>query len=137
MSDEGQELLCLAASMDLDVPLDIPVRGAVRSPKWQKLRNAHLAANPQCIACGDVKNHEKQVHHVVPVHVDPTKELDPTNLVTLCGDRCHIIFGHCYDYHLTNPHVVEDCARMLARRIDAKMVGGPNDMIYLEGTDVG
>lgn len=49
------------------------------------------------------------VHHIVPFHVDPSKELDPTNLITLCGKYCHYTIGHLMDYKSWNPNVIEDC----------------------------
>ena len=62
-----------------------------RSPQWRKVRAAHIAAEPQCAACGEEDGLE--VHHIVPFNVDPALELDPDNLITL--DRhCHYRLGH-------------------------------------------
>ena len=79
-----------------------------RSPKWGAVRQAHLGVEPVCQACRGEKRLE--VHHVIPVHVDPTRELDPRNLLTLCeapGRHCHLIFGHAYDWRLHVPKVRE------------------------------
>lgn len=81
------------------------LRYAVRSPKWSKIRKEHLKNNPNCIACGRSKKVE--VHHIIPVHKNPNLELDPSNLVTLCDDPCHIVFGHFMDYKFFNPDVIE------------------------------
>jgi 5-methylcytosine-specific restriction enzyme A len=86
------------------------LRFAVRSPKWQSVRKEHLKKEPKCRACGKEKNLE--VHHIVPVHMDPSRELDPSNLVTLCSEQCHIMFGHLMDFKSWNSNVVEDCAGM-------------------------
>ena len=83
------------------------IRFAVRSPKWQSVRKEHLKKEPQCRACGKTKNLE--VHHIVPVHMDPNRELDPSNLITLCSEQCHIMFGHLMDFKSWNSSVVEDC----------------------------
>lgn len=73
----------------------LPVRCARRSPKWPALEKAWLIDHPTCEGCGTTKH--LQVHHKLPVHVDPTKELDRLNLMTLCmtpGWECHFILGH-------------------------------------------
>lgn len=78
-----------------------------RSSSWPKLRKQHLTKFPKCAACGRLSKVE--VHHIVPVHVDPDKELDPDNLITLCDNPCHIVFGHLLDYKSWNINVIEDC----------------------------
>jgi hypothetical protein len=60
------------------------------------------------------------VHHVLPVSWPRgvAHELDPSNLITLCGPEahhCHLMVGHLGDYHSRNPNVVNDAARMLAK----------------------
>lgn len=76
-----------------------------RSSQWRKVRAEHIKRQPVCQACGRAK--DLDVHHIVPFHVDPTKELDPDNLITLCGSPCHIVFGHFMSYHCHNENVVE------------------------------
>lgn len=80
-----------------------------RSSRWATVRKAHLDGEPLCVACGRGKDLE--VHHVIPYHVDPSRELDRTNLVTLCSDPCHRVFGHLMNYKKWNPLVREDAAR--------------------------
>jgi 5-methylcytosine-specific restriction endonuclease McrA len=75
-----------------------------RSSQWRKVRAAHLKTQPVCQACGRSK--DLDVHHIVPFHIDPSKELDPDNLITLCGSPCHIVFGHFLSYHCHNENVV-------------------------------
>ena len=87
-------------------PFSKKVRYATRSPGWSKLRNEHIEKQPYCQACGSYKRPE--VHHIVPVHVDPSKELDPDNLITLCDKYCHFIFGHLMNYKSWNVNVIED-----------------------------
>ena len=77
-----------------------------RSPKWRSVRNKHVEDNPTCAACG--RRDGLEVHHIVPYHVDPSRELDPTNLITLCGKRCHFVFGHLMDWKSWNENVVRD-----------------------------
>jgi hypothetical protein len=92
--------------------------GSPRSGSWPRVRRDHLAREPACIACGRGKSLE--VHHVVPVSQDSSRELDPGNLVTLCGEPCHFVFGHLLSWTISNPHVREDAARYLERRQGAK-----------------
>ena len=87
--------------------------GAKRSSKWPKIRAEHLAKNGECAVCGGKQKLE--VHHIAPFHVDPTKELDLANLITLCesgtgGVTCHLHFGHLGNYKKTNPDVAKDAA---------------------------
>lgn len=84
------------------------LRFASRSSKWSEVRKKHLEKEPCCMACGSCNKPE--VHHIVPVHLDPSKELDPDNLITLCDKYCHFIFGHFMNYQSWNPNVVQDSA---------------------------
>lgn len=81
------------------------IRFSVRSTEWKEVRKLHLKYQNECQACG--KNSSIEVHHIIPVHIDRTLELEPSNLLTLC-DRCHLVFGHLCDYRSWNPKVVED-----------------------------
>lgn len=84
------------------------IRFATRSPKWTSVRKQHLKDNPACAACG--RDKKLDVHHKIPVHINPEGELDPSNLVTLCADPCHIIFGHLMNFKSYNKDVIDDCA---------------------------
>jgi hypothetical protein len=84
-----------------------------RSPSWNKVRNEHIRKYPKCAACGKTKNLE--VHHIVPYKIDKTKELDINNLITLCGDHCHFVFGHLMDWKSYNPNIKEDAEQYLAK----------------------
>ena len=44
----------------------------------------------------------------MPVHVDPSKELDESNLITLCDKYCHFIFGHLMSWHSWNTDILSD-----------------------------
>ena len=82
--------------------------GAPRSGQWPRVRREHLARQPECQACGRAKTLE--VHHIRPLH-EGGQELDPSNLITLCADPCHIVHGHLMSWIKTNPDVVADCQR--------------------------
>ena len=87
--------------------------GAPRSGQWPRVRREHLAKQTECQACGRSKTLE--VHHVHPFHEQPALELDPSNLITLCADPCHIVHGHLMSWLKTNPDVVADCQRYRAK----------------------
>lgn len=78
-----------------------------RSSQWNSVRKEHLKNQPECQACGRTKDVE--VHHIEPFHINPSRELDPTNLITLCAKSCHLVFGHLMDYKSWNTDVVNDC----------------------------
>lgn len=77
-----------------------------RSSLWKKVRNNHLTKFPTCAACG--RKEDLEVHHIIPYQVDSSRELDPDNLITLCGQYCHFVFGHFMDWKSWNPNVIED-----------------------------
>ncbi len=70
------------------------------------MRADHLKREPCCVACG--RSRQVDVHHVVPVSVDPERELDPENLVTLCSDPCHFVHGHLMNFRSWNSSVRAD-----------------------------
>jgi 5-methylcytosine-specific restriction enzyme A len=88
-----------------------------RSYSWTKIRKEHLRKNNECFVCR--RQMDLDVHHIVPVHVDPSRELDPSNLVTLCGKYCHFIFGHLMDWKSWNENIVKD-AIMFREKIQAR-----------------
>jgi 5-methylcytosine-specific restriction endonuclease McrA len=88
-----------------------------RSPAWRGVRRRHLATNPTCAACGT--KHLVDVHHIIPFHIDPTHELDPGNLITLCRwplRRHHFKVGHLGDWTRWNETVRADAAVLLTQR---------------------
>ena len=81
-------------------------KGQRRSSKWREVREAHLKKHPECEACGRTTHLE--VHHILPFSLFPDKELEPSNLLTLCenkknGLNCHLFIGHLGDYRRFNP----------------------------------
>jgi 5-methylcytosine-specific restriction endonuclease McrA len=86
-----------------------------RSPKWRAVERMHLQIEQRCAAC-DSKT-RLQVHHIVPFHEHPERELDPNNLITLCmsENECHLLIGHGDNFKKSNPNVVADATLSLAR----------------------
>lgn len=82
-------------------------RYGARSSQWPKVRAEHIKNNPNCAACGRSKKVE--VHHIQPYHLRPDLELSFDNLITLCDDPCHFVFGHLMNYKSWNINVVQDC----------------------------
>lgn len=101
----------------LDVPLPFG-----RAPGWSAVRAAHLRVQPCCQFCGTRQGLE--VHHVVPVSVDPERELDAANLITLCGPdgphNCHLLIGHMGSTRRHNSDVRLDCWDWQERRRDCE-----------------
>jgi 5-methylcytosine-specific restriction endonuclease McrA len=87
--------------------LNRSIRYAQRSSKWSKIRKEFLANNNYCAACGS-KDKKLEVHHKIPVHVNPDLELDLSNLITLCADPCHLVFGHLMNFKHYNNSVEKD-----------------------------
>ena len=95
-----------------------PVYGASRSGRWPKLERDWLKLHDACAACGSTD--QVSVHHKMPFHLAPERELDPANLISLCEKHgCHFSFGHNYDWHAYNLHVEED-ARLQSRRVQQR-----------------
>ena len=65
--------------------------GAVRSPRWGKVRRLFLRDNPVCAVCGT--GNDLDVHHLIPLSRAPSLELENTNLITLCRPH-HFLCGH-------------------------------------------
>ena len=93
-----------------------------RSSRWSAVREAFLSKNGSCAACGQTDH--LQVHHIIPFNVDPTKELDESNLITLCEDEydCHRIIGHTGNFRKVNPNVREDASLELAKHMANRQV---------------
>lgn len=83
----------------------------VRSPKWPTFRKKYMVGK-SCAVCGSKTGLE--AHHIIPVHIDPSRELDETNLMPLCESRttikCHLVIGHLGSYFSINPTAKEDAA---------------------------
>lgn len=88
---------------------EVSILALPRSSKWRKVRCQFLMENPKCAVCGSKKN--VVPHHIIPVHLDPDKELDPNNLISLCENKnfnCHFFFGHLKNWTKYNLNIVED-----------------------------
>lgn len=86
-----------------------------RSNKWPTARKHFLkTVTDGCAACGAKQG--LQVHHCVPFHDDPSKELDQSNFIALCeyvgGLECHELIGHGGSFKKYNPNVRADAAAL-------------------------
>ena len=96
-----------------------------RSGQWRKVREDFLVKYPTCAVCGGTAYLE--VHHILPYHLFPEKELDLRNLITLCargpmGMSCHGAVGHGGNWVDYVP-AVRALARTLRRTLDARVKG--------------
>lgn len=93
-----------------------------RSNNWTTIRRNHLKQQPTCQACNTKT--KLIVHHIIPVHIDKDKELDPSNLITLCENPnsgyCHFIFGHlAINWWKWDPNVTENVTHHLGAVLNA------------------
>jgi 5-methylcytosine-specific restriction endonuclease McrA len=100
--------------MITDNPREKVPQGTFRSTHWPTVRKNFLKDHPFCSVCGGTKKLE--VHHKIPFHRNPSLELEPTNLITLCenkkdGVNCHLLFGHLGDFKSFNENVEEDAKK--------------------------
>ena len=80
-----------------------------RSPKWRHVRQEFLKDHDFCKYCGS--RDDLEVHHIVPVHIEPDLELVESNLITLCmtwGKECHLKHGHLGNWKLYNKNIVKE-----------------------------
>ena len=102
-----------------------------RSSNWNKIRKTHLEENNSCCGCG--KTDKLEVHHIEPYHVNPNRELDPSNLITLCKS-CHFTIGHLMDWSSWNIDVISDCKvylnKVKNRPYQIKVQSNENSIIY-------
>ncbi len=90
--------------------------GIHRSPKWPALEHEYKHEHPNCENCGSKTN--VVVHHKIPVHVDATRELDKTNLMSLCENKtmnCHLMIGHAGNWQSYCADAQEFAAAFIAR----------------------
>lgn len=81
--------------------------GVSRSSQWGKVRKNFLLLNPTCSVCNSRKG--LNIHHREPFHLHPEKELDPSNLITLCRTH-HFTFGHLENWKSYNVSIGEDAS---------------------------
>jgi len=82
-----------------------------RSPEWNECRDKFITTHPMCAVCGSTNDLE--VHHIFPFHYCVALgrndlELDPRNLITLCGgggENHHLLIGHFDDWQSANLEV--------------------------------
>lgn len=88
---------------------------------YKKAMAGYLAAHPVCQFCGKAGG-KVEVHHVIPVSVDPTKAADVTNMVTLHRKPdCHMVVGHLGNFRDYNSNVARVCAVMVDEKTKKKV----------------
>ena len=117
--------------------------GAKRSAAWPAFEKKLINAHPYCSNCGiptytmpgttlarlKAKLFTRLTgHHTIPFSVDPSKELDPDNILILCDgifirkDKCHFQVGHngrsWNEYNMSAPLMAAaNLARVIAERL--------------------
>jgi len=79
-----------------------------RSSQWPRIRNLFLSKMPICGVCFERDMSKLEVHHIIPFSLDPSLELEMSNMITLCNDKamnCHLIWGHFNSWKKVNPDI--------------------------------
>lgn len=104
----------------LSADADLVAGSRPRSSQWPRVRREHLRRYPRCAACD--RHQDLEVHHIIAYSDRPDLELEPSNLITLCADPCHIVHGHLMSWTRINPRVRQDTDAYLARIREARAV---------------
>jgi 5-methylcytosine-specific restriction enzyme A len=84
-----------------------------RASAWPHERDEYLKENPMCVCCG---GRAETVHHILPVHLYPEKELVRSNYRSVCNKHCcHQMIGHLGDFRSWNPEFDDDAEAMRNR----------------------
>ena len=94
--------------------------GKKRSGEWPRVEKDFLSKHQECEACGG--KDRLNVHHVMPFHVEPSLDLDESNLITLCMglNECHLRIGHSGDFSWWDPDVRKICHELQNKKITLK-----------------
>ena len=92
--------------------------GAARSSAWPAFRKRYEKIEPKkCKVCGDDRS---ELHHILPFHKDPSREMDSTNVIWLCDGagtlEHHRGLGHLGNFRSWNAEIEVD-ARILHDKI--------------------
>ena len=80
---------------------------------YKRAMSTYLTAHPVCQFCNKPGG-KVEVHHIIPVSVDPARAADMTNMITLHRKPdCHMIVGHLGNFRDYNRNVVQVCAAMV------------------------
>lgn len=66
------------------------VQNVRKLPEVRRAMREHDEKHPACSWCYKIPS---DVHHIEPVHVNPDRAGDPSNLISLCR-TCHYTIGH-------------------------------------------
>jgi len=92
--------------------------------EWEvtKAKRKYRKGSPVCECCGTKSSffgRNNDVHHMVPVHVDPKLACDQDNLITL--DRhCHFLIGHLGNWRSWNRRLDQSIVEFIELYIQMK-----------------
>jgi len=98
--------------------------------QWQmtKAKRTYVKEYNECAICNYKKKLE--VHHVIPVHVDPLLSCEQDNFITLCRD-CHFTFGHFHNFRKYWNPSIKEFAKFTNRRYGAHFLQLHNLLLEL------
>lgn len=71
--------------------------GQARSPEWRITVREFAKIHPKICSILACKKKDIELHHIIPFHIDPSKENDFTNLMWFCRTHHHQI-PHLFDW---------------------------------------
>ena len=92
--------------------------GGLRSSGWSQFRKENIGK--ECRACGQPGKllSPLELHHCEPFSKNPARELDKTNIITLCR-TCHFLLAHLKNFKSYNINIKED-AKALRDKINSR-----------------
>lgn len=93
----------------------------LRASEWPRKRDQHLKLFPYCVVCGQ---RAETVHHVVPVGVDPSRELDESNYASVCH-YCHFVVGHACNWQKYVPNFWQVARTIQFVKIGSGIINAP------------
>jgi 5-methylcytosine-specific restriction protein A len=76
---------------------------------WRKARARHLQHSPLCVMCNAEERTTAAdvVDHIVPIAVDPSRRLDPTNFRSLCTRHHAVVTARFRTHGINQPRAGE------------------------------
>ena len=84
-----------------------------RSSQWSGVRKENIKS--YCEFCERKPLLGLNLHHILPFHLYPEAELDPTNFITVCR-HCHLYFAHLGSFKSFNKDIKKEAEEWQTKR---------------------